>query len=81
MQRCGAILPHHVVTKVDERESNELHDIQDLHVAEPVKVPPMPGRSVPMAMRMFPRKRVLPFSISEYWMAEQTAPPKRKMKA
>src|SRR5215475_3469752 len=35
MQGRGVILPHHVVTKVDEQKPDEFRDIQDFHVAEP----------------------------------------------
>src|SRR5260370_24088145 len=34
MQGCGFILPHRIVTKVDESQSNDIRDIQYLHVAE-----------------------------------------------
>src|SRR5258708_37669669 len=34
MKGCGLILPHRIVTKVDESQSNEFRNIQYLHVAE-----------------------------------------------
>src|SRR5262249_46095192 len=44
MQGRGLILPHHIVAEVDESKSDELRDIQDLHVAETGKASANAGK-------------------------------------
>src|SRR5947209_12929243 len=34
VQRCGAVLPHHVVAEIDEGEPDEFGNVEYLHIAE-----------------------------------------------
>jgi len=34
VQRCGAVLAHHVVAEIDGRQPDEFRDVQDLDIAE-----------------------------------------------
>src|SRR5215475_15577949 len=47
VQGRGLILPHHIITKVDESQSNEFGDIQDLHIAETGKASADAGKKRP----------------------------------
>src|SRR5258708_12283055 len=47
MQGCGLIPPHHIITKVDESQSDEFRDIQYLHVAETGKAAADAGKKRP----------------------------------
>src|SRR6267378_169339 len=44
MQGCGVILPHHIVTEIDESKSNQFRDIQHFHVAEAGKASANAGK-------------------------------------
>ena len=44
MHGCGVILPHHAVAHINENESNEFGDIQNLDVTETGSGPANTGK-------------------------------------